>query len=107
MGRDVLDPGRPPDHVQRRPHLVDASGRAKHPDRRAWKVTSQTKTVSFLSPNVRNLFCLVFFQLSRQMDLIEGPDLGHSKIFYDGKLEKKRLKKKKALRPVGFEPSTS
>ena len=36
------------------------------------------------------------------MHLLDGPSLGHSMTYYDGKLEKK----KKAWRPLGFEPST-
>ena len=42
------------------------------------------------------------------MHLLEGPDLGHAMIYYDGKLEKKRQKKiKKAQqRPAGLKPLT-
>ena len=39
------------------------------------------------------------------MHLLEGPDLGHSMIYYDGKVEKKRyMKKRKSPAPEGFEP---
>ena len=39
--------------------------------------------------------------------ILEGSYLGHYVILYDGKLEKKRCKKKKAQRAMGFEPLTS
>ena len=44
------------------------------------------------------------------MHLLEGPDLGHSMIYYDEKLVKKRWKKKKKKKaqcPAKFEPLTS
>ena len=37
------------------------------------------------------------------MRLLEGPGLGHSMIYYDGKLEKKRRKKKKSPVPRGIQ----
>ena len=44
------------------------------------------------------------------MHLLEGPDLGHSMIYYDEKLVKKRWKKKKKKKkaqcPAKFEPLT-
>ena len=50
----------------------------------------QSQLIKQVSPQAAQSDIFVKLHIIQMMHLLEGPDLGHSMIYYDGKLEKKR-----------------